>query len=235
VSGSDETSQYGSSSRSKQQSPKSLESSPRKQVTSTLNSRETDRDVGIVLSTKTVSAISADRERDREKDLAIMSLQQKLDVSSAEHEAVERNLRLEVDNLRTRLAISSEQLLESVSASGSAGGSGSIGLDAQSRLLRELADSKRIIVHLEQEVGRLKDEATLQALRHHEEMKYSKERFAAQLEESERLHQSEVQTIETRHDLALQALKKVTIRLVSLLNDILFVDSLWLFSTKASS
>lgn len=232
MSGSDESPQHSSSLRSKQQSPKSSEPSPRKQQTSTLNTREVDKDVGIVLSTKTVSAIAADRERDREKDLVIMSLQQKLEVSSTEHEAVERNLRLEVDSLRTRLAISSEQLLESVSGNGGTGSSSVIGMDAQSRLLRELADSKRIIVHLEQEVSRHKDEAALQALRHHEEMKYSKERAAAQLEESERLHQSEVQTIETRHDLALQALKKVTNRFVItfiavyLLSDILFIKSL---------
>jgi len=223
VGGYDDSPQHSGSSSSRikqQQSPKNItvDQSLRKQPSSSSTTsstspaaREADRDTGIVLSKKTVSAIAVDRERDREKDLAIMSLQQKLDHTSVEHAAVERNLRLEVDSLRSRLAVSSEQFLESVSAGNTTNSTaaGPVGADVQTRLFRELSDSKRIIVHLEQEIGRLKDEAALQALRNHEELKYAKERAAAQFEEAERSHQSEMQTIETRHDLALQALKKV--------------------------
>lgn len=45
------------------------------------------------------------------------------------------------------------------------------------RLLRELSDLKRIIAQLENEISRLKDEATLQLLRHKEDAKYMREKF----------------------------------------------------------
>ena len=91
---------------------------------------------------------SPNADRDREKDRAIMSLQQRLEATSVQREAVERNLRLEVDSLKTRLAISSEQFLDSSSGGSVPGGSGSA--DMQTKLMRELAEAKRTIAMLEQ-------------------------------------------------------------------------------------
>ena len=55
----------------------------------------------------------------------------------------------------------------------------------------------------------MKDDAVLQALRHHEEAKYAKERAAASFEEAEIRRANEIQTLEARHETAMYALKRL--------------------------
>ena len=143
---------------------------------------------------------------DREKDRAIMSLQQQLQASSVEREAFERNLRLENESLRARLAITSDEFV----AGGNSGSGKDIGgSDIQSKLMRELAEAKRTITQLEAEIRKERDESKFQSIRHQEEMKVAKERTQTLLVEAENRRESDLKNAEDRHDLSIEALKKL--------------------------
>ena len=194
-----------SSTQTNLKSPVASSPSPQANI-SRVNSNDSDQ--GIVITTKTAAG-SYMSPVDREKDRTIMALQQKLEESSVHREAVERNLRLEVDSLKTRLAISSEQFFETSGTSSGQSNTPSSSGDLQAKLLRELTESKRTISILEQEIGRLKDETNISALRHHEELNFTKQRAATELEEAEKKRESDIANIESRHNFSVQALKKI--------------------------
>ena len=81
--------------------------------------------------------------------------------------------------------------------------------DYQTRVIRELAEARSTISQLQRELSSARDEVSMQALRHHEEIKYTKERAVAEMEEMERRKASELRATEDRHALAVEALKKL--------------------------
>ena len=78
-----------------------------------------------------------------------------------------------------------------------------------SKLQRDTADLRRQIVQLELEAGRLRDEATLNALKHHEEVKYLQGRHQTETDDVYRRKDLEVGSLIARHAEAVAALKKV--------------------------
>jgi hypothetical protein len=148
-------------------------------------------------------------ERDRsispnKEEVAVRTLRQKLEANQLEREAVERNLRLEVETLKYKLlqaqntpnlSVDNEQLKEFQEGS--------------SVLHREKFDLNRTITQLELEISKLKDEANLKSLKHHEEIKYNKDRHRYELTETERRNQEELKLIEARHEASVEALKKI--------------------------
>lgn len=158
-------------------------------------------------------------ERDRslspnKEEAAVRLLRQKLEANQLEREAVERNLRLEVETLKYKLlqsqniqttSVDNEQLKEFQ--------------EGCSILHREKLDLNRQIIQYELEIAKLKDEANLKSLRHHEEIKYNKDRHEYELNEIEKRNQEGLKLIETRHEVSVAALKKIHLEDIQSIRD----------------
>jgi len=127
----------------------------------------------------------------------VRQLQQKLEASQLQYEAVERQLRGEVELWKQKLVSSATSQAQNPS------------VEASDALSQQVVQQKRMIAQLEAENARLKDDAIIQSLRQSEEVKYMVEKHRQLTEEMEHSRQVEVQEVQARHDQSLAALKRI--------------------------
>jgi hypothetical protein len=146
-----------------------------------------------------------------QRDAQIHVLQQKLDQGQLEREAVERQLRLEVDGLKGKLTATMSSFgasdMDAAAVSG-VGGSSQMS-EYSTKLLKENSDLKRTIAQLSSEVGKLKDESIVATNRNREEVKFLKDTATAEMNEVKRRHNDDLRAVERRQNDAVEALKKM--------------------------
>jgi len=75
------------------------------------------------------------------------------------------------------------------------------------KYVQEVIDQKRLIVHLESEIARLKDEANITALRNQEALLRQKHDYGVQIEDLKNRHAMETESLQRRQEDSLQSLK----------------------------
>jgi hypothetical protein len=138
------------------------------------------------------------------------SMQQRLEQMQLEKEAVERQLRLEIDNLKTAIVMrevtggrtDGAPFHRGASFSSGGGLLPSGGMDSSTH---EHALNNDLL----NEIARLKDELVIQSLKHQEEIKSIKERNFSDLQSSEARRKDDIRVIELRHEEAVSALKRL--------------------------
>jgi hypothetical protein len=132
--------------------------------------------------------------RNQEEDMQQKSLQS---------EARERQMRMEIERLKAEKNRSNFGLGNLTDEQIKELGEGSV------KHLRETADLKRQLAQQDMEISRLKDESTLQTIKHHEEIKYLNEKHEMNLRDLNSRKEEEVSVIEKRHNEAISALKRI--------------------------
>ena len=129
-------------------------------------------------------------------------LQNKLEESVLEREALERNYKLELDSLKRK-----------INSNNAYPDSGQIKQyeEGSAKLLREITDLRRSLSQLEVENSRLKDEATTTTVKNHEELKFLKDKYNNELSAVEKRYNDDIMLIEKRHTDAVALLKKMHI------------------------
>lgn len=146
-------------------------------------------------------------------DQTIRNMQQNAETAQLEREAIERQLRTEIDGLKRDLTrsnmglggVSDDQIKEY--------GEGSV------RQMREVADLKRKIAQQDMELARLRDEATLKDYKHVEEIKRMKEMHNDDLNETEKRKVDDVLSVERRHEETVATLKRIHIEELNAIKD----------------
>ncbi len=133
-------------------------------------------------------------------DRTVWQLQRDAEATQLEREAVERQLRLEIDSLKSKLARTALTTGEKESGDSSAAGS---------RQLKETSDLRKQIAQQEIEMARLRDEQALTQLKHNEELKYITQRHSTELHDVLERKDQEIVVVEKRHSEALKALKAI--------------------------
>lgn len=136
-------------------------------------------------------------------DQTIRNMQQNAESAQLEREAVERQLRTEIEGLKRDLTrshmglagVSDDQIKEY--------GEGSV------RQMREVADLKRKVAQQDMELARLRDEATLKDYKHVEEVKRIKEVHGDELKEADRRKAEDILSVERRHEETVATLKRI--------------------------
>ncbi len=128
-------------------------------------------------------------------------LQNKLEESVLEREALDRNYKLELDTLKRKLNNSNHAFPDSGQIKQYEEGS--------AKLLREITDLRRTVSQLEVENSRLKDEATTATVKNHEEIKFLKEKYNNDISSVEKRYNDDIVLIEKRHTDAVTLLKKM--------------------------
>ena len=151
----------------------------------------------------TSGGMGSSANNDKLAGQTIRNMQQHAESAQLEHEAVERQLRVEIENLKRGLArsnmglqgVSDDQIKDI--------GEGSM------RQMRETADLKRQIAQQDMELARLRDEATLIDYKHREEMKLLKERHNEELKDADKRRAADIISVEKRHEETVHTLKRV--------------------------
>jgi hypothetical protein len=140
------------------------------------------------------------------QDKLYRTMQQRLEQIQLEKEAVERQLRLEIDNLKQH---SGGGLYRQNSGGdpffyrGSSFGPGNGGDASQSDF------TAHQINDLKNEISRLKDELSIQQARAADEAREEKERYGRNMEGAENKRRDDIRVIEIRHEEAVAALKRL--------------------------
>lgn len=128
-------------------------------------------------------------------------LQNKLEESVLEREALDRNYKLELDTLKRKLNNSNSAFPDSGQIKQYEEGS--------AKLLREITDLRRTVSQLEVENSRLRDEATTASVKSHEEIKFLKEKYNNDVSSVEKRYHDDIVLIDKRHTDAVTLLKKM--------------------------
>jgi hypothetical protein len=148
-----------------------------------------------------------------DQTFAIRYLQQDAEAAQLEREAVERQLRLEISELKSKLVVSSAAaaaatINDNNSLIIGSGTSTSTG-NNHNRSLKENNDLRKQIAQQEIELSRLRDEASLTQLKYNEEAKYTAQRHANDINNINLRKDEEISLIEKRHNDAVKALKSL--------------------------
>lgn len=132
-------------------------------VTTSSNSAAVPSTTGAAGQTSGWTTSSSTSASATEKDHIIRQLNDKLKDTQLQQDAVERQLRSEIDSLKTRLQNQTAVMDSSTPAA-------SVPSINARQVEKENAEQKKLIVQLEAEISRLKDEAIFQSQRHSEEV-----------------------------------------------------------------
>lgn len=153
-------------------------------------------------STTSAGRLGTPTDRDgrgENNDKLYRTMQQRLEQIQLEKEAVERQLRLEIDSLKTGSMLHRQ-------------GSGNDAFFRGTSFNFEQSPPEFTIqqIHdLQNEISKLKDELSIQAARHQEILGEEKERSARNLEGAENKRRDDIRVIEMRHEEAVSALKRM--------------------------
>lgn len=137
------------------------------------------------------------------QDKLYRTMQQRLEQIQLEKEAVERQLRLEIDNLKTSMLYRQ--------SSGAHGGEGAFFRGVSFNQLTESQGDYNAnqIADLQREISKLKDELVVQATKHQEALKEEKDRSFRDVESVENRRRDDLRVLEMRHEEAVSALKRL--------------------------
>lgn len=136
-------------------------------------------------------------------DQTIRNMQQNAESAQLEREAIERQLRTEIDGLKRDLTRSNMGLSGVSDGQIKELGEGSV------RQMRETADLKRKVAQQDMELARLRDEATLRDYKHVEEVKRLKEVHSDDLREADKRKAEDIVGVERRHEETVATLKRI--------------------------
>ena len=131
------------------------------------------------------------------RDATVRQLQQKVDELSVQKETIEKYLRLEIDTLKS-------QLDHSLS-----GGGGNFDSSGGRFATHELDDLRQRVRELTKENMDLKEESTMDKIRHQKEITHLRERHQADIDAGNASRTEELSMLDRRHSEAITALKKI--------------------------
>jgi len=149
----------------------------------------------------TAAMAKANVDANSEADRTIRYLQRDAEAAQLEREAVERQLRLEIEGLKNKAARSavgnlSEKEIADLGAAGN-------------RQIKESSDLRKQIAQQDVELSKLRDELTLTQLKHNEEKKYAAQKHATEISDAGERKDYEISLVEKRHGEAIKALKAI--------------------------